>query len=615
MSAIDQLLYHVADDRHGKARLVAASDAHPARLDIWRGLESWLRAGHPPARGYLALGDTAILIRWMPGEFRRSPNGWAHVLVAPASVLTVQLALRVPEWDWSLDLRAGGRLPPLDSADLDTTADLGSAARSGRAAEQLVPLLARLLAGEMAISVPLVTRSQSDAVLWGLTEILQACGDDRSLSFVSSGQPPCPRGPGLTIMFSPAVAPEPIGPTYAQAAIGLATCYADSGAAALRRLLTEHQVLRPGGLAVTAHQLLDLWPGPGTPERPPGDVMTETGGGDVVCPVCLSGLTWSRQPLWRWDAGAGAYAELTIPPDATGPWRNRARRSASVRCPGEAGASTEHYLPADYGSFGKPVVLGFVGATRSGKSHLMTAMVGLIEAGNLSTFGVRSRPLDQALHQRFADEQVRPLLDEAKVLPATGEGVLSFVDAFVIEPPSGQPRAVALFDVAGGELTSVNDAKQFLELVDGLIFVIDPAELHGGPGDKTFSTVLNLLQSSGRLTQVSAALVLSKADMVRFDDPIARWLRCDADEINPDEITSESADVYAYLHSRGAQGWTRPYNECAKATLHVASPTGGAEQDGVYPRGVTPRRVLAPLVALLAMTGVLTGPDAQRVGI
>jgi hypothetical protein len=59
---------------------------------------------------------------------------------------------------------------------------------------------------------------------------------------------------------------------------------------------------------------------------------------------------------------------------------------------------------------------------------------------------------------------------------------------------------------------------------------------------------------------------------------------------------------------------------CNKTTLHVASPTGGAKEEGEeksrkYPRGVTPLRVLRPLVAMLAMTGVLTGPQAEMIGI
>ena len=83
------------------------------------------------------------------------------------------------------------------------------------------------------------------------------------------------------------------------------------------------------------------------------------------------------------------------------------------------------------------------------------------------------------------------------------------------------------------------------------------------------------------------------------------------------EFLRESADVYAFLDARNALAMAEPYEVCDKATLHVASPTGGADtgEGGVYPRGVTPRRVLRPLVAMLAMTGVLTGPEAEKVGV
>jgi hypothetical protein len=61
---------------------------------------------------------------------------------------------------------------------------------------------------------------------------------------------------------------------------------------------------------------------------------------------------------------------------------------------------------------------------------------------------------------------------------------------------------------------------------------------------------------------------------------------------------------------------TEPYKVCDKATLHVASPTRTPTpaKAAVYPHGVPPRRALRPLVAMLAMTGVLTGPQAEMIG-
>jgi len=89
--------------------------------------------------------------------------------------------------------------------------------------------------------------------------------------------------------------------------------------------------------------------------------------------------------------------------------------------------------------------------------------------------------------------------------------------------------------------------------------------------------------------------------------------------LDPTEFLRESADVYSYLEEHDAAVLTEPYRVCKKATLHVASPTGGAQEGedkgSKYPRGVTPLRVLRPLVAMLAMTGVLTGPQAEMIGI
>jgi hypothetical protein len=279
----------------------------------------------------------------------------------------------------------------------------------------------------------------------------------------------------------------------------------------------------------------------------------------------------------------------------------------------------EHYLPAGYGHFGPPVILGFIGLTKSGKSHLLSAMIGEIERGGLEPYGIKNRPIDQAIHKTFLDTRVNPLLRENKVLPPTSEDVINFADAFILTPADGPERPVALFDVAGGNLTRVSDTQQFLEIADGLVFVVDPTQLRpDGLGDDSFNIVLNLLTE--RLpAQVSAAIVLNKADLLRFEDPIDLWLRAVNGGLDADAILRESADVFAYLASRQAQAWTRPYSECARATLHVASATGGAAraqgQGGVYPRGVAPHRVLQPLIALLAMTGVLTGVQAERVGI
>ena len=48
-------------------------------------------------------------------------------------------------------------------------------------------------------------------------------------------------------------------------------------------------------------------------------------------------------------------------------------------------------------------VLGFVGLTESGKTHLLAAMVGAMQNG-LRQYGIDCRALDRALHNRFLEE-------------------------------------------------------------------------------------------------------------------------------------------------------------------------------------------------------------------
>jgi hypothetical protein len=345
--------------------------------------------------------------------------------------------------------------------------------------------------------------------------------------------------------------------------------------------------------------------------------------GQISCPICLSRITWGNLPKWRFDPSQNDYVQLVIPQNASPEQTTRMERDAAVRCPDPAGMMDTHYLPADYGSYGRPVLIGFIGETRSGKSHLLAAMVGEIERGALSTHGIRRSPIDSALHHRFLDEHVWPLLDENRVLENTPEGIISFVDAYLMTPKNGPQRPVALFDVSGNDLIDVRAPKSFLDIVDGLVFVVDAAQLHGqergssGSGDRAFKAVIDVVRD--RLPEIRVAVVLNKADLVRFDDPITKWwLRPESEPLDAELMLSESADVYAYLQSQGAKAWISDFDHCTKVTLHVVSATGGRhDQDTgkTYPRGVTPRRVVMPLVSLLAMTGVLQGPQAQRVGI
>jgi hypothetical protein len=613
VTAVDQLVCRADASKAGGFHLVATS-LDQSRTACWLDrLAPWLRAGLPGGLAYLRFGDWAAVLRWAQQDA-------VHALAGRADVLTPPRALRLPGWPDAATLRtaASGRLRMAEVGQHPPGGPDGlvAASRSAPAIAVLVPLLSRVLAGDDTVTLPPPEAVAPEAVLCGLVRIVEMMGDRQPLSFLTAGGSQA-RGPGgLFVQFRQAAGPLITDPGCAVPARGLATGYADDPAG-LHRTLTQHRIPALADDAERLAGLTALWPA----ESGQMEARPVT----VTCPVCLHEIRdWAALPRWQWNGAAGAYTKMDIPGDAGDVRLRRLRRGAYVRCPDPLYAHTgEHYLPAGYAEYGPPVIIGLIGVTMSGKSHLLASMAGEIERGGLGDYGIATQPLDQAQHKRFLDTVVYPLMNEHKALPGTQEGVITFADGYVVTPRDGTPRVVTLFDVAGGELTRVDDTREFLDIANGFIFVMDPDQLRDdGLGDAAFSTVLNLVSPAHR--DLAAAVVLTKADLIRFDDPVALWLRSDRPGagravVNSDEFSRETADVYAYLYASRALAWARPYSECRKATMHFASPAGGASAmvngETVFPRGVTPCRVLRPLVAMLAMTGVLTGPEAEKVGI
>jgi hypothetical protein len=628
VSDIDQITYRAPVGGGGIILQAATSIRDPLESEQWqRRLEPWLRGGRPPGRAYLNFGPQAAFIRWYAEP--RKPSDWKYavVLIGRPAALTARYVLELPDLD-ARTLDIDDRKVAVPATGKGPGRDLIEArARSADAVEVLVPVLAHVLRDERIVSMPWPGPGLPEAAAWALISILEMIGDTRPVSFLTCAADSVHASdpPGLFISFRANRLPIPPDPGFAKLAASIAGRFA-AGPDQLRQVLGQHPVPDPAGHASPVAQLIRRWPGilaGGGARR----VSAASGQRErtVMCPFCLCEIAdWDSLAYWRWDTAQEVYAEVRLPADLNPVQRARHISGAHVRCPASGDdAQGGHYLPVNYGRFGSPVLLGFVGLTKSGKSHLLAAMVGAIEAGELAQHGITSRPLDHATHRKFLEKWVNPLLSHDKVLPDTREGVVEIADAFLMSLPDGTERPVVMFDIAGGDLAQDGEMREFLWIADGLFFVIDPDHISSHrAGDETFRNVLDVVRQSVRPEPVSAAIVLNKADKARFDDPVARWLRTGASvggaALDPVEFLQESADVYAYLSERKALALAAPYHACHKATLHVASPTGGASGEGeeaVYPRGVTPRRVLRPLVAMLAMTGVLVGPEAERVGV
>ncbi|HSV65000.1 MAG TPA: hypothetical protein VLJ59_03700 [Mycobacteriales bacterium] len=350
----------------------------------------------------------------------------------------------------------------------------------------------------------------------------------------------------------------------------------------------------------------------------------------VRCPICLDTFDWpSGDVLYHYEERGGRQP-LAMPLGIDELKRRDILRTAELRCPNPSRDTPAHFLPVSYASYAEPLVVGLVGETESGKSHLLAAMIAQIQRGGLQPYGLKVDPVDIGQHEDYLRDRVEPLILRGEKIPGTGEDVTSYADALLITSAAGT-RPVAFFDVAGGNLVKTGQPSRFLAGVGALIFVVDPgtALQQRGLGDRSapreavrsrdpaFDVVLSRLGAGAQYLDVPAAVVLNKADRLRFQSPVDFWMRRPGNggRIDSRRLREESRDVYALLYEHNAHAWLRPFHECRRCTLHFASATGGEPDGDRYPRGVRPWRVLDPLVALLAMTGVIPGSESAAVGV
>jgi len=345
-------------------------------------------------------------------------------------------------------------------------------------------------------------------------------------------------------------------------------------------------------------------------------------GRKVACPICLNRVLWSQTPgVVINDRGDEVPLGADDDP-AIGAWRSAAVR----RCPGPGSV---HYVPYRYGEFGEPIVVAIVGRTNVGKSALLAAMIAqLKDTARMDDAGLEVKPLDIRLDQSYHDKILRPFLERREQFgntqPVASLDAVTYA-AEVYSRPAGRSYAVVFVDVAGEDLTSVAENTIYLQEAGALLFVVDASELPPAgaprhvPGDPTFAFVLGRLaeqhRAAGRFIPVPASIVVAKSDLLRFDPdtPVRRWFSYQDDDRQLNTVEDESEDVYAFLVSRGAGAYLDPAHKCFDVTLHFASATNCSPVGKEYPADLfRPRRVLKPLLALLAMKGLLGTDPFER---
>lgn len=352
----------------------------------------------------------------------------------------------------------------------------------------------------------------------------------------------------------------------------------------------------------------------------------------VRCPVCADEFPWpAGGTVLVFDEGTAKYKPLDVS-RLSAAKREGARRGGYIQCPNPAGDMAPHYLPATYADYADPLVVGLVGAPMAGKTHLLTAMIREAYEQGLAGYGISTSALDFRRHRNFHQQFVKPF-EQGAALAGTSTGITEAADILLVRGQGGD-RPVTFFDVAGEDLQStdtLNRSTRFLLSANAVIFVHaleDSADAGAtgavNPGWSFELAVERLLGVPGN-ADLPVAIAVTKADRMRYVPPVDRWLRRDAGSgLDPERIHAESRDVYAFLHRQGAVGSLRPFEAFRRCTLHFVSASGGDASPAGSPghggeqrfaRGFRPAHVLAPLVAILAMSGVIPGPDAGKVGL
>ncbi|MFT2015956.1 hypothetical protein ACMA1D_08955 [Streptomyces sp. 796.1] len=380
-----------------------------------------------------------------------------------------------------------------------------------------------------------------------------------------------------------------------------------------------------------AHALRLKQQAPGRPRRPGAEHPDE----GLLCPYCLETIRLDLGALYAADDRM-QYQKLDISGIGNPVRLKDVMRAAVQKCAADPDFP-EHYIPVPYLTHGRPLTIAMVGQSSTGKTHLLTQMIAEITDGGLEPFGLSWQSVNPEQHARFVREWVQPLRN-GQVLGHTGglglTGFASLIEALLITDAQGRTRPVAFFDLGGEDLVRTDAVLRFLLGIDGVIFVVDPALALPLPhldharerwglavnrdGDLAFSTVLDRLPKNGPYLDVAGAMVLAKADLLRFQPPVSRWFtEAPGGALDPTRAYEESRDVYGLLRQHAGQAWLRPFDALRRCTLHVASATGGQEDHGRYPAGAAPRRVIEPLVSLLAMHGLIESPataDAAALG-
>jgi hypothetical protein len=352
------------------------------------------------------------------------------------------------------------------------------------------------------------------------------------------------------------------------------------------------------------------------------------GGQRVTCVICLEEFVWDRRQVFRRNA-QGIPEAVSLPAGDSPRW-NAEVNGTVIRCPNRIGGDA-HYFPVGFVLKDRPIVIGLVGNSSAGKTCLLAAMSGEIDRQRLGSRGLQTVPINLTEHSQYRAAVVDPFYSRGTAPPHTNvTDLVRYADSVLLTSSSGSSFPLVFFDAAGEQLKGLHGdevALRFLHRVDGLIFVVDPTLAlegmrRGSDGgiidDPTYAATIAGLrdrpsEGNRRRLSIPAALAITKSDLLRFESPVDQWLSRPAPPgVDVGLLHRESRDAYAFLYQRRATAWLSPVEQFEQCSLHFVSASGssfmppaGDGELGRFARPARPRRVLEPLVTILAALGVI----------
>ncbi|MGD2086296.1 MAG: hypothetical protein PVH61_08945 [Candidatus Aminicenantes bacterium] len=364
----------------------------------------------------------------------------------------------------------------------------------------------------------------------------------------------------------------------------------------------------------------------------------------VICPYCFKAVPIKQMLFDSYEGGEAVTAKYTWldrllhrPPQP--PKNKQGKRLFRKLCP-----DCKHDLPFTAG-MQESLVIGIIGAHRSGKSHYIAALIDRLLGQVGADFQASLMAVTEKTSERFQDEFYEPLFGRGLEIPSTIGSPPPLIYDLTLSgklwsETVNRTVTLALYDTQGENLNKPDRVRQmvkYLRVASGIIFLIDPLQSpevrdslpysislpdvdRMAEPYEIISRVLKELENGKILTKndpllTPVAVALTKCDVLRDAGLIASNRLWSSNQRHVGYFNTEIHDDMAGMMGEGVRHWSlKAYNTIEVRFPHHAffgvSSTGCAssyssDQKTRRYKFISPWRVEDPLLWLLAKLGVI----------